>query len=98
MKIVDKRKFVRSICVTIGLIVLLILMLSNISFSHTEVSYKEIAISEGDTLWNIAKYEKNNNMYFKDKDIRDIVDEIKQTNDLVNSKLNIGLKLSIPIF
>lgn len=96
MKIINKRKFIRSTSITIGLIIFLILMLSNISFSHTEISYKEIAVSAGDTLWNIAKYEQNNNLYFEDKDVRDIIDEIKSLNKLYNSNLSIGDKLTIP--
>ena len=65
MKIVNKRKFIRSTSITIGLIVFLILMLSNISFSHTEVIYKDIYVCSGDTLWSIAKYERDNNLYFE---------------------------------
>lgn len=96
MRIVNKKKFIRSMSITIGLIIFIILMLANISFSHTEINYKEISISFGDTLWSIAKYEKNNNEYFEDRDIRDIVDEIKYLNNLSNSNLSIGDKLSIP--
>ena len=97
MKIVNKKKFIRSTCITVGLIVYVIMILSNISFSHTDVNYKEIAISSGDTLWSIAKYEGINNEYFENNDIRDIVDEIKYLNNLSSSNLNIGDKLSIPI-
>lgn len=97
MRIVNKKKFIRSMSITIGLIIFIILMLANISFSHTEINYKEISISSGDTLWSIAKYEKNNNDYFENKDIRDIVDEIKYVNNLNASNLNVGDKLSIPI-
>lgn len=96
MRIVNMKKFIRSTSITICLIALLILMLSNISFSHTDLKYKEIAISSGDTLWSIAKYERSNNVYFEDKDIRDIIDEIKYVNNLSASNLNVGDKLSIP--
>lgn len=96
MRRINKRKFIRSTTITIGLIIFLILMLSNISFSHAEINYKEIAVSSGDTLWGIAKYEKNNNIYFEDKDLRDIIAEIKYLNNLSTSNLNIGDKLSIP--
>ena len=78
---IDKRKFIRSTSITIGLILFIILLLSNISFSHTEVSYKEIAVCSGDTLWSIARCEKNNNVYFQDTDVRDIIDEIKYINN-----------------
>ena len=96
MKRVNKRKFIRSTSITIGLIIFLILVLSNISFSHTEVIYKEIAVSSGDTLWSIARYEQNNNDYFENRDVRDIIDEIKFLNNLSSSNLSIGNKLSIP--
>ena len=96
MRIVNKRRFFKSISITIGLIIFLLILLSNISFSHTEIQYKEITINSGDTLWNIAKYEKSNNIYFANKDIRDIVSEIKLLNNLNNSNLNIGEKISIP--
>ena len=96
MRIVNMKKFIRSISITIGLIIFIILLLANISFSHNEVNYKEIVTSSGDTLWSIAKYEKNNNDYFENRDIRDIVDEIKYLNHLTNSNLNIGEKLNIP--
>ena len=97
MRIVNMKKFIRSTSIMIGLIVLLILMLTNISFSHTDLKYKEIAVSSGDTLWSIAKYEKNSNSYFEDKDIRDIIDEIKYVNNLKDSNLSIGDKLNIPV-
>ena len=96
MKIVNKKKFIRSITITISLIIFMILLLSNIGFSHTHTKYKEISICSGDTLWNIAKYERNNNEYFKNNDIRDIVDEIKYLNHLTSSNLNIGDNLIIP--
>ena len=96
MKIVNKRKFIRSTSILMGIIMFFILMLSNIRFSHTEISYKEVFVSSGDTLWSIAKYEKNNNNYFEDKDIQDIIYEIKNINNLKNSSLNIGDKLTIP--
>ena len=87
MRRINKRKFIRSMIITIGLIIFLILILSNVSFSHTEISYKEIAVSSGDTLWSIARYEKNNNVYFEDKDVRDIIDEIKLENLTVTTEI-----------
>ena len=79
-------------------LIVIILMLINTSLSHTEINYKQIYTSSGDTLWDIAKYEKENNIYFEDKDIRYIIDEIKYINNLNTSILNIGDELNIPIF
>lgn len=96
MKIVNKRKFVRSI-VIIGIFIALIsFIFVNKTLSHTETSYQKIYVSSGDTLWNIAKEQKNNNQYFEEKDIRTIVDEIKYINNLNNSDLKIGQELNIP--
>lgn len=96
MKIVNKKKFLRSISIVIGLVFFILLLLINTCFSHTEVKYKEISIVYGDSLWNIARYEQNNNPYFENKDIRYIVNEIKCTNNLNASSLMVGQKLNIP--
>ena len=52
MKIVDMKKFVRSIILMFGIIVLLTLIFVNKSFSHSETVYKKIYISSGE-LQNI---------------------------------------------
>lgn len=97
MKIVDKRKFIRSLIVIGGIILLISFIFANKTFSHSETSYKKIYVSSGDTLWNIAQQQKNTNLYFEDKDIRSIIDEIKYTNNLNTSNLEIGQELNIPI-
>ena len=96
MEKINKKKFIRSMSITFGLLIFIILVLANISFSHTEIKYKEVSVCSGDTLWSIAKYEKNNNGYFENKDIRDIIAEIKNVNDLKDSSLNVGDKLNFP--
>lgn len=96
MKIINMKKVARSISIIVGLIVFIILFINNISFSHTEINYKKIDIISGDTLWSIARFEQCNNPYFENKNIRDIVDEIKYVNKLNNSNLKIGDKLTVP--
>ena len=96
MKIVNKRKFVRSIVLVVAVIFGLIFMFGNKTFSLSEKKYEKVFASSGDTLWSIAKEQKNNNAYFEDKDIRAIVDEIKYTNNMNNSDLQVGQELSIP--
>lgn len=96
MKRVNKKKFIKSTSIAIGLIAFIMLVLINTSFSHTETVYKKVAVISGDTLWSIAKYEKTNNLYFENKDIRDIVDEIKCLNKLSSSNLKVGDELNIP--
>lgn len=96
MKIVNIKKFLRSIIVIFLLILGVSLLISNKSFSHEETKYKTICVSNGDTLWSIAKDEKEFNSYYEDKDIRDIVASIKATNHLSSSELKINQKLVIP--
>jgi len=96
MKIVNKKKFIRSLSVTIFLIVFIIIILTNVSLSHSEIKYKKVVISSGDTLWSIAKYEQTNNNYFENSDVRDIIEVIKLTNNLNSSNLNIYDELIIP--
>ncbi len=67
--------------------IVLIIFLSNKSYSYKEVEYKNIVVSEGETLWKIAKLEKYNNEYYKEYDIRDIVLEIKKLNNLESSTI-----------
>lgn len=95
IKIVNKKKFIRSLIVLAGLIILLLLGVNN-TYSKTEISYKENYILKGDTLWSIAEHEIDTNEYYKNKDVRDIVYEIKKINNLEDGNLTIGQKIIIP--
>ena len=95
MKIVNKVKFLRSVIIVIGLMILLLFSYSN-SYSKVKVSYKENYIFEGDTLWSIANEEIQNNDYFKGKDIKKVIYEIQELNNLCNKNLEIGSKILIP--
>ena len=96
MRIVDKKKFVRMVILIIGIISILFICFSNISFSKGEVKMKTIYVSSGDTLWTIATEEQENNSYYEDKDVIDIIYEIKKLNNLDNnSNLIAGQKLII---
>lgn len=95
LKIVNRRKFIRSIVLMFLLIIGISFIISNKSFSHTESKYKTIYVSNGDTLWSIAKEEQNSNNYYKDKNIRNIVDEIKKLNNMTSSDLKINQELKI---
>lgn len=96
LKIVNLSKFIRSILIILGIIMCISLFINTISFSHTDTKYKTIYVSNGDTLWSIAKEEKNTNSYYEDKDVRDIVNNIKQMNKLSNCDLSINQKLVVP--
>lgn len=97
MRIVNKRKFIRSSLVLIGLILLFISLLTNNIFSKGEVKRKELFISYGDTLWGIARVELEENEYYQNKTIRDVIEDIKKINHLNNNScIYEGQKLEIP--
>ena len=95
MKIVNRKKFIRS---NLILVILLgtILFFANNTYSNVETKYKEEYIYAGDTLWTIAQNELKNNKYFYGKDIRYVVDELKNINNLSSSSLREGEKIKIP--
>lgn len=95
IKIVNKSKFIRSIIIVLGVVILGLLLLGN-TYSKTEITYKEDYIISGDTLWSIAKNQVNNNEYYKNKDIREVMYEIKQLNNIGNETLEVGQKIRIP--
>lgn len=96
-KIVNFRKFFVSNVILVLLVSGCIFAIVNITYSHSDQRYKTIYTEEGDTLWNIANIEKENNSHYKNKDIRYIVNDIKQTNNLQISDLKVGQKLLVPI-
>lgn len=97
MKIVNKVKFLRTIII-LGAIIIALIIFSNNTYSKVEINYKENYIYSGDTLWNIAEYELKNNKYFENKDIRDIIYELKNINNLSSSELYVGQKIKIPVY
>ena len=97
MKIVNVKKFIRTISILV-ILILIILLFSNKTYSKVDTKYKEESIILGDTLWSISQEESKNNKYFENKDIREIVSEIKRINKLDNLDLKEGQKLLIPTY
>ena len=96
MKIVNAKKFIRSIIIMVGIAFLIGLFFSNKAYSYGDTQYKSVLVESGDTLWSIAKYEQENNEYYKEKDIRDIIQNIKYVNNLTSSTLFNNQELNIP--
>ena len=97
MKIVNVKKFIRTMSILV-ILILIILLFSNKTYSKVDTKYKEESIILGDTLWSISQQEAKNNKYFENKDIREIVSEIKRINKLDNLDLKEGQKLLIPTY
>ena len=58
------------------------------------ITYKSVEIESGDSVWSIAEE------YYSEPcgDIRDYVDEIKETNNIVGDKIIAGNYLCIPVY
>ena len=97
MKIVNVKKFIRIMSILV-ILILIIILFSNKTYSKVDTKYKEESIILGDTLWSISQEESKNNKYFENKDIREIVSEIKRINKLDNLDLKEGQKLVIPTY
>lgn len=95
LKIVNKGRFIRSVLIVFILIMGTSFVITNKTLSHGENKYKTIYIADGDTLWSIARQEQKMNQYYKNKNIRTIVDDIKQTNSITNSSLKVNQELKI---
>ncbi len=96
-RITNKKKFIRSMSIMFLIIIGIILLFSKSSLSHNEhTSYDTIIVVRGDTLWQIALDQQKNNPYYENKDVRDIIQNIKNINELTNSGLMVGQELKIP--
>ena len=95
MKIKEPIKFIRSTIILLLLLYIIVSFFYNKTYSYKEYTFKTITVSEGETLWNIAEFEKKNNEHYKNKDIREIVFEIRENNSLNTSNLVVGQELKI---
>lgn len=97
MRIKNMPRFLTSILVIIGLTILLTISISNTAFSKSEQRYKTITVSSGDTLWSIAEDVKDKSLNYSDKEIREVVYDLKEINCLKSSSLQIGQNIQIPM-
>ena len=95
MKIVNKKKNLKRVRLLVAIVSVFIVFMCNITFSHSEVKYKTIYVSRGDTLWSIAKKEKLNNETYANMDIREIINKIKKLNKLKDGNVIVGQELII---
>lgn len=96
MRIKNKKKFRRAIFIVVLLCILGIIFLSNQTLSHGEVKTKTIYIRSGETLWNIAQREIEDNNLFENKSISEVIYNIKSINNLEDGYIYEGQKLIIP--
>ncbi len=96
MRKLDVKRIMKLIVVMVILVITILLFIHSTSLSFRDTQYREIYVCSGDTLWNIAKNEQQNNDYYKGKDIREVIFHIKKINNLSGSELSINQKILIP--
>ena len=98
IKIINKNKFIRTIIILAILIGAIISVFNNRAYSNTEEKYKTEYVVKGETLWGIAEKEIQENPYFENEDIQNVILEIKKQNHMTTSDLKEGMELKIPTY
>ena len=96
IKIISKRRFVLNIFI-VFFIILSISFFTSKSFGKKEVHTYSYTVLNSDTLWNISENVCNNS---GDKNIaiQNVIKDIKNKNNLVDSTIYVGQVLQIPIY
>ena len=87
----NKRRFIIALAIVISIISSIFLVATTKTEGYAEISYKEVVISSGDTLWDIVCETYGNNI-----DVRKKVLVVKKANDMPTSKLFVGQVLLLP--
>ena len=92
-KVVNMFRF--KIFVTISLVIILLFTLYNFtafSINNEEHQYIEILVQNGDTIWDIAQ-----EYYDGTKDIRRIIHNILDINDIEGAMIKPGDRILVPV-
>ena len=98
IRIVNKYKFITSITILLCIIGVAICIANHKTYSNSEIKYKTEYIVKGETLWAIAEKEIQENTYFQNKDIQNVILELKEINHMKTSNLSEGMEIKIPIY
>lgn len=89
MRIKNKGRFIISMSIIFLILFIIFNMITTKVFSYEEQKLEKVIVSNGDTLWSIAKG--------LDGDINRNIFEIKRINNLEKSNLFVGQELLIPV-
>lgn len=94
MRIVNKRKFIRSILIVIFITIITTVCISTIfNKSKYDMGTIDYIVLKKDTLWNIAERYK-----MPGQDTRDYIDKIKKLNNMKTATIYEGQVLTIIIY
>ena len=99
-KAMYRRRRILALILAVGMILIIAFSTRAIKIKADEkknVVYRTefISVENGDTLWNIAKY-VNNKSYYK-RDVREVVYDIKELNNIGNEHIYPGQLIEVKI-
>lgn len=92
-RVTDIKRFKRFMFISILFISILVFasMATLIAYSKDIPQFDYISVKEGDTLWSIAS------KYTDNKEIRQVIYEISQTNNIHNASIYPGDIIKVPL-
>ena len=94
MRIVNKRKFIKSIFTLIFITIIAFMCLSSITNKDEVISSQiQYTVSKCERLWDIAEQYKR-----PDQDIREYIYEIRKLNNMENSTIYEGQEIIIIVY
>ena len=98
IRIVNKYKFIRSITILLCILGMITCIINHKTYSNSETKYKTEYVVKGETLWEIAEKEIQENAYFQNEDIQNVILELKEINHMATSNLSEGMEIKIPVY
>lgn len=92
---IKERRLLVALFLGIAFLLIIDFMDNKNAFKNVKQETKIVIVDEGDTLWSIAS--KANSESYKKQDIRDIVYQIKEKNDLAMQYIYPGQILEVPV-
>ena len=87
----NKRKFIIALAIVISIISSIFLIATTKTEGYSEITYKEIVVTHGDTLWDIVSETYGNNI-----NIRKKVSLVRKANAMSTSEIMVGQVLLLP--
>lgn len=98
IRIINKYKFIRSVTILLCILGIILCIAKHKTYSNSETKYKTEYVVKGETLWGIAEKEIQENAYFENADIQNVILELKKVNHMTTSNLSEGMKIKIPVY
>ena len=86
------KKFLTNFLLVLFLMVIFISVRNSVATGSPKIQYSAIVVHQGDTLWTIASQHRG-----KGTDIRSLIDQIREANQLDSVLITPGQTLKIPI-